>query len=304
MRYDLNLLKAFDALYKERNVTRAAELINVSQPAMSAILARLRELFHDPLFIRDKFGMSPTEKARYIHPVLEKALSELDSVVFGEQELDLRNEKRTFSIAANDYFQMVILPRVLTCIREQAPLIKIMSLPYLQDMADNGIMSGQTDFAFGRHYDPPENLVAVQAMTDNLACLASINNSRIGDDTKISLALFEELQHVVVKPAGKLKTGIFKILQKYNIKRDTACTVSNFNSVPGIVENTNYLAVLPKRLCQQLAKSHSLRVYELPTKIANLRDFPFHLSWHRRYQNDPAHRWLRQQILQCCQFKG
>ncbi|MGH1428017.1 MAG: LysR family transcriptional regulator [Arenicella sp.] len=301
MRYDLNLLKAFDALYKEQNVTRAAERINISQPAMSAVLTRLRDLFHDPLFIRDKFGMSPTEKAKSIHPTIEKALDDIDSIVLSEQVLDLSKEKRTFEIAANDYFQVVILPALMTRIRENAPFLKVITRPYLQDLAESGIMAGQTDLAFGRVHEPPNNLVVRQVMSENIACLAWKNNTKINE--QLTLALFEELQHVIVKPLGKLKTGIFRTLKEQHIKRDIACSVLNFHGLPSLIEGTDYIALLPRHLCLEFTKNSQLTMYELPEEIKGFQDFnniPFHLAWHRRYQKDPAHQWLRQQIIECC----
>ena len=301
MRYDLNLLKAFDALYKEQNVTRAAERINISQPAMSAVLTRLRDLFHDPLFIRDKFGMSPTEKAKSIHPTIEKALDDLDSLVFSEQQLDLSQEERTFEIAANDYFQVVILPELMKRIREKSPFLKIITRPYLQDLAESGIMAGQTDLAFGRIHEPPNNLVVRQVMSENIACLAWGKNTKINE--QLTLKLFEELQHVIVKPLGKLKTGIFRTLKEKHIKRDIACSVLNFHGLPSLIEGTDYIALLPRHLCIEFTKSSTLSMHELPVEIRGFEDFndiPFHLAWHRRYQKDPAHQWVRQQIIECC----
>ena len=220
--------------------------------------------------------------------------------MFSEQRLDLQNEQRIFTIAANDYFQMVILPRVLDRLRQHAPHYSISCTPFVQDLSDTGIMSGQTDFAFGRHHDTPDNLVMRPAMSDNLACLVSAHNTQIKQT--ISIELFEQLQHIVVKPAGKLKTGIFKILQKQSIQRHVACTVSNFNSVPSLIAGTDYIAVLPTRICQQFAQNKQLQVYDVPPELMGHDHFPFHLSWHRRYQQDASHQWLRQQIMACCDF--
>lgn len=296
MKYDLNLLKAFDALYKERNVTRAAQRINISQPAMSAVLTRLRELFNDPLFTRDKFGVSPTEKAVSIHPAIESALDTLDSVVQGLQSFDPLTEKRTFEIAADDYFQIVILPELLKRIREHAPNIKIICSTFTQDLADTGIMSGNTDFAFGRIFNPPENLIVRHAITDTVCCLISSHHSFI--NKRIGIKQFEACQHIVIKPQGHMKTGLFQQLEARNLKRDIACVVTNFQQVPALLIESDYIALLPKRVCHRFSQDENLRLLQPPFE---LDEFSLHLGWHRRYQKDPAHQWLRNQISECCQ---
>ena len=206
IKYDLNLLKAFDAIYKERNVTRAAERISISQPAMSAVLTRLRDLFNDPLFIRDKFGVAPTEKATNIHPDIEHALDTLDSLVQGEQLFTPSTEKRTFTIAANEYFQTVILPKVLKYLRQHAPNIRIDCLAFTQDLSSTGIITGGTDLAFGRISKPASNIIVKQAMTESLACLVSQQHSTIKQ--RLTVQQLERFPHIVVQPHEKLTTGI------------------------------------------------------------------------------------------------
>ncbi|MGH1486870.1 MAG: LysR family transcriptional regulator [Cellvibrionaceae bacterium] len=297
MKYDLNLLKAFDALYKERNVTRAAERINISQPAMSAVLGRLRELFNDPLFIRDKFGVAPTEKSIEIHPTIERALDELDSLVQSEQVLDLSSEKRTFNIAATDYFQLLILPLLMQRIRQQAPNIRIITSVFRQDITETGMMTGQTELAFGRLTDPPDSLIVRHAIDEGFACLVSKDHPVIKNH--LTLKQLEKFQHVVVQPRGKLKTGIFRILEERNIKRNIACTVTHFHGISDLITGTDYIVLLPQRIAEKFAKNKGLRLVSVPDTFET---FPFHLSWHRRNQKDPAHQWLRNQILECCQL--
>jgi DNA-binding transcriptional LysR family regulator len=295
IKYDLNLLKAFDAIYKERNVTRAAERISISQPAMSATLTRLRDLFNDSLFIRDKFGVAPTEKAIAIHPDIERALDTLDCVVQSEQFFDPATESRTFTIAANEYFQIVILPSLLTYLRQHAPNICIVCSRFTQDLSDTGMMTGGTDLAFGRISNPADNLIVRQVITENVACLVSQTHSTIKH--RLSVQQFEKFSHVVIQPHGKLKTGLFQGLESKKIQRRVACVVTHFHVVSGLLVDSDYIAVLPRRICQLFAENKQLKQLDLPVE---LDDFPFHLAWHRRYQKDPAHLWLRNQIMAGC----
>lgn len=296
IKYDLNLLKAFDAIYKERNVTRAAERISISQPAMSAVLNRLRNLFNDPLFIRDKFGVAPTEKATTIHPDIERALDILDSLVQSEQLFTPLTEKRTFTIAANEYFQIVILPPLLQYLRQHAPNIRINCSTFTQDLSNTGMITGGVDLAFGRISDPADNLVVREAMKESLACLVSQKHSTIKH--RISVQQLEKFSHVVVKPYGKLKTGVFQSLSSQKIKRNVACTVTHFHMVTNLLIDSDYIAILPQQLCNLFTQNKQIKQLKPPI---DLGEFPFHLAWHRRYQNDPAHQWLRQQIMTCCE---
>jgi DNA-binding transcriptional LysR family regulator len=296
IKYDLNLLKAFDAIYKERNVTRAAERINISQPAMSAVLTRLRDLFNDPLFIRDKSGVAPTEKATDIHPDIERALDILDGLVQSEQQFTPLSEKRTFTIAANEYFQMIILPPLLKYLRQHAPNIRIDCSTFTQDLSDTGMVTGGTDLAFGRIFDPADSLIVKQVMTEGLSCLASQEHSAIKQ--RLSMQQLEKFPHVVIQPYGKLKTGLFKSLPTQKIKRNIACTVTHFHLVTDLLIDSDYIAILPERLCQLFAQNKQIKQLAPPV---DLGEFPFHLSWHRRYQKDPAHQWLRQHIINYCE---
>ncbi len=295
MRYDLNLMKAFDALYVEGNVSKAAERVGVSQPAMSAILGRLRLLFNDPLFIRSKYGMRPTAKSTEMHPQIQQALSDIDRLILQQQDFDPAKEQRCFEIAANDYFEFIILPKLLPQLQLKAPNVSLQLSTLTPDITDSGIMVGQAELVFGRMSDPPDNLVVRTATTERLACIVSADHASV--DKKITIKQFESLQHIIVKPSGKLRSGIFKILHQEGISRTPLCSVTHFNAVPALIENSPYVATLPKRICMQLVKERPLKMIETPTDFGQ---FPFHLVWHKRYQNDPAHQWLRREILACC----
>ncbi|MFT7389048.1 MAG: DNA-binding transcriptional LysR family regulator [Candidatus Endobugula sp.] len=295
IKYDLNLLKAFDAIYKERNVTRAAESMSISQPAMSAVLTRLRDLFNDPLFIRHKSGVAPTEKAIDIHSDIERALDILDGVVQSEQLFTPLTEKRTFTIAASEYFQIAILPALLIYLRQHAPHIRVVCITFTQDLADTGMMSGNTDLAFGRITDPADNLIVKQVITEGLSCLVSATHSSIKQ--RLTMQQFEKFPHVVIQPHGKLKTGVFQMLRAKKINRDIACVVTHFQLATDVLIDSDYIAVLPTRLCQRFTQNGQLKLLAPPEDLGT---FPFHLAWHRRYQKDPAHQWLRNQIMACC----
>lgn len=296
MRYDLNLLRAFDALYQEQNVSRAAQSIGLSQPAMSAALSKLRTLFNDPLFIRQRYGVVPTEKAQSLHKGIAEALANLDEVVRQEQQFDPARSTQKIEIAANDYFELLFVPTLLSRLRSEAPHIQLSISTLAQDVRETGVMSGQTQLAFGRLSDPPDNLIMREAVHEKLACLVSDTPSN--HRTRLTVSDYQEAKHVVVKPSQHLKTGIFQLLEQHKIHRKIVCEVTRFHAVADLITNSNLIATLPRAVCQHLALQSGLKMLPMPIEVGT---FPFHLAWHRRYQKDPAHKWLREIVLDCCQ---
>ncbi len=171
MRYDLNLLPVFLALMEERSVTRAAGRLGITQPALSNSLNRLREMLKDPLFIRERYGIRPTQLAEEISPTIETALAQLDDLVVHQQDFDPASAERLFLIAPNSYVELVLMPALVARLREQAPGIKLRMTPFGNDLADTGVISGTTAMVLGRIIDPPDNLVVQHLMDDGLACI-------------------------------------------------------------------------------------------------------------------------------------
>lgn len=288
MRYDLNLLPTFIALMEERNVTRAAERLGMTQPALSNALNRLRVMLRDPLFIRERYGMQPTEKAQELAPVIAAALATLDDIVLGQQDFDPAQANRLFTIAPNSYVEYVLMPAVVTRLREQAPGIKLRLMPFGTDLAETGVVSGSTAMVIGRITDPPDNLVVQHIMDDGLACVVRADHPTIGDS--LSREQYEALKHVNMLPPGRLRAGLFQALQKQALKREVAVSVTHFLAVPELVAVTDYCSTLPRLICRQLARDKRLKVMPAP---ADLGTFPVEMAWHVRYRHDPAHRWLR-----------
>lgn len=288
MRYDLNLLPTFIALMEERNVTRAAERLGMTQPALSNALNRLRVMLRDPLFIRERYGMQPTEKAQELAPVIAAALATLDDIVLGQQDFDPAQANRLFTIAPNSYVEYVLMPAVVTRLREQAPGIKLRLTPFGTDLAETGVVSGSTAMVIGRITDPPDNLVVQHIMDDGLACVVRADHPTVGDS--LSREQYEALKHVNMLPPGRLRAGLFQALQKQALKREVAVSVTHFLAVPELVAVTDYCSTLPRLICRQLARDKRLKVMPAP---ADLGTFPVEMAWHVRYRHDPAHGWLR-----------
>ena len=288
MKYDLNLLPVFLTLMEERNVTRAAERLGMTQPALSNALNRLRGVLLDPLFIRERYGMQPTQKAEALAPVIAAALASLDAVVLGQQDFDPAKANQLITIAPNSYVEIVLMPALVARLSALAPGMRLRCVPFGSDLVDTGVISGTTAMVLGRIADPPDSLVVQHLTEDGLACIVRADHPLIGQ--KISKRQFEQLKHVNVLPAGRLRAGLFQALQRTSLTREVVVSVSNFLAVPEVVAMTDYCATLPKLICRHLA--HDTRLKVVPTPV-DLGTFPMEMAWHARYRHDPAHRWLR-----------
>jgi len=296
MRYDLNLLPVFLALIEERSVTRAAERLGITQPALSNALTRLRAMLLDPLFIRERYGMQPTQKAMELAPVIAAALASLDDVVLGQQEFDPAKAKQLVTIAPNSYVEFVLVPAIVARLRERAPGISLRLTPYGSDLAETGVVSGATALALGRFVDPPDNLVVQHLMDEGLSCIVRADHPQI--DQRITRRQYEQLKHVNMLPPGRLRAGLFQVLEREGLKREVAVSVTHFLAIPEVVAVTDYCATLPNLICRRLAHDQRLKI--LPTP-ADLGTFPVEMAWHVRYRHDPAHRWLRSLIGEVAQ---
>ncbi|WNV12068.1 LysR substrate-binding domain-containing protein [Tardiphaga sp. 709] len=293
MRYDLNLLPVFVTLMEERSVTRAAERLGITQPALSNALARLRVMMRDQLFIRERYGIQPTQMAQDLAPVVAAALAKIDEVVLGQQTFDPLQAELSVTIAPNSYVEFVLMPAIVARLREQAPGIKLRLTPFGNDLAETGVISGTTTMVLGRVVDPPDSLVVQHLMDEGLACVVRADHPEIHD--RISQEQYERLKHVNVLPPGRLRVGLFHALEQRGIRREVAVSVTHFLAVPEMIAVTDYCATLPTLICDHLAHDPRLKILPAPVDLGT---FPLDMAWHVRYRNDPAHRWLRSLVAE------
>ncbi len=296
MKYDLNLLPVFLALMEERSVTRAADRLGLTQPALSNALARLRVTLRDPLFIRERYGIRPTEMAERLAPTIAAALATLDDAVLGQQDFDPAVATRSFTLSLTGYVEIVLAPVIVARLKVEAPGIRFRLTPYGNDLTETGVMSGDTAMVLGRLTDPPDNLVVQHLMEDGFSCVVRADHPSIG--TKLTRAQYEALKHVNILPPGRLQAGLFQALDRQGLRRDVAVSVTHFLAAPEMIVATDYCATLPNLVCRQLARDKRLKILPAP---ADLGRFPVQMAWHTRYRHDPAHRWLRALVSEVAQ---
>lgn len=285
---DLNLLVLLRALLAERSVTRAAARVGLSQSAASHALARLRDIYGDPLLVRSGRGLEATPRALALGPILERCLAELEGTVAGPTTFDPRSSRRAFSFGLADYGQALLVGPLLTRLSEEAPGIdlEVSSLPDLVDL----VQKGELDLAVVVQGDLRSNLSATTLLKDTFACIVRRDHPVLGQRRKLDLSAYLELRHVVVAPTGSPGSIVDTVLARRGLARRVAARIPSFLAAPFVVATTDMINTGPARLAERFADLHPVRVLPPPLELPT---FHLRLVWHRRFDQDPAHRWLR-----------
>lgn len=290
---DLNLLVAFDALMNERNVTRAAAQVGVSQPAMSAALSRLRTLLGDPLFLRSADGLIPTSKARDLAEPIAKALRQIEQTLVEKPRFDPLKTSLTFNLGLADYPAFVLLPTLLVALEQAAPGAAIAVHAFNdRDAAVDLLDGGEIDLAIGvppTQLDP--RILTRPVLRDEFVTIVSKRHpaARRGMDLKTYL----ELKHVLASPEGDRHGLVDQALAQMGEQRTLALTLPQMFAIPGIVARTRLSATLMKRVALSASAGRDLVLFAPPVTLPAIR---FDLIWHRRSDAHPAQVWLREFI--------
>lgn len=295
---DLNLLLVFEALMDERNVTRAARRVGLSQPAMSNALTRLRRTFDDPLFVRTTGGMVPTPAAQSLIGPIASALASLRAAFEENREFNPAESERIFHLLANDYVEIVLLSPLLAALSSRSNSIglRFHRPRSLFEPPSSSTLTDSIDLAIGFY---PDVLALDSSIRSELlweeknVCIASDNNTYIRK--KISLRQYTEAGHVAVFYKDQGQGLIDTLLAQKGYTRKSVLQVPHFASVPFAVTGTQLIATIPERLARSFSKQLKLQVLPVPLKLPSFR---LTMLWHQRFQNDPAHQWLRRLILE------
>lgn len=288
---DLNLLVVFDAMLQHRNVTRAGEALGLSQPAMSAAVARLRTLFNDPLFVRAGAGMNPTPRAESLGAVVRPIVLTIQSEILQPTAFDPATSQRVYTLLTPDIAEMNFLPRLLAHLAEQAPHINLKTLAMPRHAAASALESGAAELAIGYFPDLQKaGFYQQRLIRSSHVCL--LRKGHPLGKGKLTLAQFLKASHAVVKPDGR-EHVIEQFLQAKGIQRRVVVELSHFMSLLPIVETSDLIATVPRDLAEFFVQHGAVRYVDTPMKSPVI---DVHLFWHQRFQKDSAHVWLRKQI--------
>jgi DNA-binding transcriptional LysR family regulator len=289
---DLRLLTTFLILMEEQNVSHAAERLGLSQPATSAILARLRDLFGDPLMVRTPQGMMPTPKAESLVPRIKEVLTDLEQLVSSPTVFHPAEAQITVSLAATDYVQAIVLPPFLKQLEQAAPRIKVAVKPIETEALKRQMERGEVDIALMPQGNAPASLSSQVLLNEQFVCVVCRNHADIRQ--QIDLEQYCELEHVLVSPGGNDFSGIVdRVLALHNKCRTVSVSIPNFLLVPEIVENSQRVATIPSRLAKQYQER-----WQILKPPLDIPGFTIALVWHSKNQHDLAQIWLRETVTQ------
>jgi DNA-binding transcriptional LysR family regulator len=291
---DLNLLRVFDAVYRTGKVSRAAETLELTQPAVSQGLTRLRLLLQDPLFVRAAGGVQPTPRAERLAPAVRAALATLEQALSEAGQFDPSHSHKTFRIHMSDMGEGRFLPELMVALRERAPGVRIETLPVPAAGIADALDSGQIDFAFG-FLPTVKDTQRVQLLRDRyIVMLRAGHPFAAAARRRKGQALLQAL-HELEFVAGRTHSDTLRILQLLQLEDRVRLTAEHFMVLPGIVGATDLAVVMPRNIALPFAAAGGYTLIEAPFP---LRDFTVSLHWSRRFENDPANRWLRQTLVE------
>ncbi|PXX38865.1 LysR family transcriptional regulator [Aquitalea magnusonii] len=287
---DLNLLLALDALVSLRSVTRAAEKLFVSQPAMSHSLNRLRAFFNDPLLVRSPHGMQPTQKALYLQQGVHQALSLLQSHFSQPEAFDPATSTRRFTLCTTDYVECVLIPPLVKKLAVEAPNVHIDITILREEMPELALADGEIDFLLGfdEYMKIPGYLCRETWLNEPLTGILRAGHPFQSD--RLTLADLIALPHVFHAPLGNLGSPMDDFLAARGLQRKISVHSQSYMAAAAIVSHTDHLFILPKKVAAMMAGYWPLKMVALPEELPG-----YHLNciWHPVQDSNPALLWLR-----------
>lgn len=287
---DLNLLKALDALLDERSVTRAAERLSLTQPAVSGMLTRLRECFDDPLFTRTQRGIVPTLRALELALPVKNILTEV-SALLQPKQFDPATAEMTINIAATDYALRAVIVPFMAALRQLAPGIRVAVLPVNNEQLALQFERGSVDIALVTPDTAPPELHARALYAEEYVCLMR-DDHPLANQKTLTLDDFCAQDHALVSYLGGSFHGVTDAaLNAMGRSRRVTLSVCSFLVLPEILRVSDLISVVPRRL----ALNHvGLKVFAPPLEI---QGFSKTVAWHERTHRDAGHRWLRELLF-------
>ena len=288
-RIDLNLLVILDALLSEQHVTRAAERLHLSQPAVSHALARLRDLLGDPLLVRAGAGLAPTARALELVAPLAEALAQVQSLL-APNTFDPASARRTFRLAMSDYGAAIILPGLIRTLRTEAPGIDLQISHASREGMVEGLLNGDIDLAAGVLPELPGELCSTPLFEERYVCL--LDRQSLAAEGVLDLPTYLSRPHVLLEMRGSGTPEIERTLTALRERRRVAVSLPHWSVAPQFISGTDLILTVASRALKDV-DDDSLIIVPPPFEIA---PFTFVSAWHKRRGGDQALNWLNRRI--------
>ena len=286
---DLNLLKLFEALVQERSVTQAGLRLGLSQPAASRALGRLRRMLGDRLLVRGKLGLELTPRGQALAGPVARLLDDARCIV-APAVFDPASATGRITIAAHDHLGFLVLAGLIARFERHAPAL---DLHIAQPAGDNVrlVEQGRADLALGMFESLPGSLYRRGLYTDGYVCVLRSGHPAASE---LALEAYVALRHVAVTISGLGESAVDVALSTLGLSRHVALRVPHFLAAAMLVADSDMILTLPGRLARRLAERLPLVLLELPLQVPRMAPA---MIWHERVHGDPAHVWVRQQLV-------
>jgi DNA-binding transcriptional LysR family regulator len=288
---DLNLLPILVALHERGSVSQAAVALGMSQPAVSAALAKLRVHFDDPLFVRGAGGMQPTPRVGALVKSARAILAQIEHAMVPEPDFTPARSTRRITLALSDFGETTLLPRLVARLSQVAPGMALRGLDLPAPQIEAGLASGEIDLAVGHFPDLRKNQYFQQRLfAEGCAGLMRAGHPLAAE--RLTLRNYLELRHLSVQSASHAQELIERNLARKRLRRNVVLTMPHFSSVPGLIAQSDLIATVPQALADHQAQHDArLLVVKLPAEIASAVEVRQH--WHRKFHYDARIKWLR-----------
>ncbi len=284
---DLNLLPVLQVLLEERNVTRAAGRLSLTQPAISRNLARLRQLFNDPLFTRTHKGLLPTPRAEALALQLQSHLQGISQLIETPVFIPV-DATSSFRLATTDYGTHLLLPSVMERLRSEAPGVNLEIVPWQENLLHD-LNHEDIDLGICTLDDAPAGIHGRGIGQDKFVCVLRKSHPQIGEG--LTPESYSSLSHALITMGGERKGAIDHLLEDLGLKRRIALRVPHFISALALVSRTDLVLTIPYGLANSCAGQYGLKILPFPLEQ---KEFTYSIIWHERHMKDPGHIWFRQ----------
>jgi DNA-binding transcriptional LysR family regulator len=288
---DLDWLSVFVQIYKTQSVSRAAVQLGMEQASASVVLNKLRQHFNDPLFCRTSIGMEPTPRAQAIYPDLAEVLLRVEKARGASPEFVPAQATREFRLCMTDISEIVLLPRLINYLQQTAPGL-IIEADKISPESRRRLEAGDIDLAVGFTPDLEAGFYQQALFAQDFVCLASADHPRI--QKKLTRKAFVTEGHIHVMTAATGHSIVDKVLSKHHIERRIVLRLHSFLGVARIVEQTEFLVIVPRLLGNSLALQERVQLLEAPLPLPS---YKVKQHWHERFNSDTGNMWLRQTMV-------
>ncbi|MFY0476225.1 LysR family transcriptional regulator [Achromobacter marplatensis] len=288
MDFDLNLMRVFLIVLHERSVTRAAQRLNLTQPAVSYALARLRERFDDPLFVRTATGMQPTPIAFALAGPIERGMNSFAEAVNLRQRFDPATSTRRFRLSMSDIGEMVFLPVLMERVHALAPRLRVEVVEIALEQLPQALKDGEIDLAIGNLAGLGRHTRHADLFSERYACMGRRGHPVLS--AGLTRGQFKRLDHILVAARGSAHRLLDDVLGEAGLHRQPYLTLPHFSAAAEIVRRTDLTVTLPFRAALWFNRDNAFHIRPLPIALPPLC---VTVHWHPRFENDPGTMWLR-----------